>query len=61
MKKISKKKIEGMIIVLEKLYPKLSMETAAYIIAEANDITNLNGYFKIDDEHKVHFVKTKNI
>lgn len=45
----TKDQIEGMLIILNKLYPKLKVEDAKYIIAEASDLPNLSGKFIVDE------------
>jgi len=45
----TKDQIKGMLITLNKLYPKLPVKWANYIIAEASDLPNLGGYFIVDN------------
>ena len=54
--KITKKRIDGMLIVLNKLYWKLPVEHARFIIAEASDLPGLNGHFEIIGDMEIIFV-----
>ena len=54
----TKDQIKGMLITLNKLYPKLPREWTDYIIAEASDLPKLGGYFWVQHHTlKVHFKK----
>lgn len=44
-KKISRCQIKGMLLLLNKIYFKITRQQADYILAEANDIPGLGGKF----------------
>ncbi len=46
---ISKKMIEGMLIVLNKIYFKLPVKEAEYALVEACDLPGLDGRFVLKD------------
>lgn len=56
-KLITADQINGMLILLNKLYWKLPEKQARYIIAKANDLPGLYGHFVMNnDEDKIIYV-----